>query len=86
MGILRKLPAGFGVKAEAVFKDSAARAAMELPGTAAASNPPDDAARNCRRSIEESLGTESLERNLMRVTSANAAQTDTLVLRHYTTV
>ena len=66
--------------------DSGARATRELPGTVAASKPP-EAARNCLRSIDEIAGDElgeallndeflSLEswgRDVMRVTSANAA-------------
>src|SRR5689334_2326953 len=74
---------------------------MELPGTVAASRPP-EAARNCRRSIgaladdelacdalwsDEFLGHESWGRDVMRVTSANAdGNRQTIVLRHYTTV
>src|SRR5579864_1703212 len=97
MGILRKLPAGMGAKvAPEEAADLPAFAMMELPGTAAASNPPEDAARNCRRSMDGSLADEfwcdepttdkSLGRDVMRVTSANVApQTDTFVLRHYTT-
>src|SRR5215472_16468078 len=61
--------------------DSPAPATKELPGTLAASRPP-DAARNCLRSIDElmgdpSWGTKSLARDVMRVTSGNAPQTDT---------
>jgi hypothetical protein len=55
----------------------------EPPGTVAASRPP-EAARNCLRSIEElmaeeSWGSKSLGRDLMRFTSANARQFDTTV-------
>src|SRR5438876_5835738 len=85
MGILRRLPAGLGLGAEAEeVMDSVASAIRALPGTAAASRPP-EAARNCLRSIEagmadESWGSESLGRDLMHCTSANTApQTDTNV-------
>jgi hypothetical protein len=63
MGILRKLPEGFGVSAPAKEVDSSACAAKELPGTAATSRPL-EAARNCLRSNDNSL----LEA-FMRVTS-----------------
>src|SRR5215831_9373587 len=86
MGILRRLPAGWGARAGAEeAADSAAWATMELPGTVAASKPP-EAARNCLRSIaefagaelgdvlsNEFLGHESWGRDVMRFTSANAA-------------
>ena len=67
MGILRKLPEGFGAEEPSGDADPAARATMELPGTAAASRPP-EAARNFRRSKENSLG-----EACMPVTSTNAA-------------
>src|SRR5215472_8986516 len=81
MGILRRLPEGLGAEEEAM--DLLRPAIRELPGTVAASRPP-EAARNCLRSIEElmaeeSWGSKSLGRDLMRFTSANARQVDTAV-------
>src|SRR5207237_10757486 len=88
-GILRTLPAGQGLGAGAEeVTDSAACTMIEPPGTVAASKPP-EAARNFRRSMNESLENEflsgessagkSLGSDRMRVTSANAApQTGTM--------
>ena len=60
MGILRKLPAGLGARAEVVeVTESAAWATTEVPGKLAASRPP-EAARNSLRSKAESLGEGSL--------------------------
>src|SRR5215467_1652267 len=58
MGILRRLPAGLGVR-PAAEEDlgSAALATIELPGTVAASRLP-EAARNCLRSIGKLEGNE----------------------------